>query len=221
MKIIVVGIGRVGAVLAIDLCKRGYEVCAIDKNRDAFLRLGSEFHGRMVEGVAFDRDTLERAGIKSADALAACTSSDTANLITARVARDVYHVPVVVARLYDPHQQILYQRMGIQTVCTSLWGAEQMVSLICHPEWDVIASLGNGEVQVVQVPVEADLVGLSVAQVSRDKAVVVLGVMRGARTVLAVPELVLEPADLLFLAVDVEEREGIWERVLAAAQEVK
>ena len=213
MRAIIVGSGRVGAALAKDLDRLGHQVRIIDRNRDAFARIGADFSGRRVEGVAFDRETLERAGIKKADAFAACTSSDNANLLAARVARDVYRVPVVVARLYDPDRQTLYERMGIQTVCTSLWGAEQMVSLICHPEWDVVASLGNGEVQIVQVRVSVELQGLTVARVSEDKALVVVGVMRGTRATLASADLILEAGDLMFLAVDVNERDGIWERV--------
>jgi trk system potassium uptake protein len=213
MKIIIVGSGRVGAVLARDLDRLGHQVWIIDRDRDAFARIGANFSGRRVEGVAFDRETLERAGIDKADAFAACTSSDNANLLAARIARDVYQVPVVVARLYDPDQQTLYERMGIQTVCTSLWGAEQMVSLICHPEWDVVASVGNGDVQIVQVRVGEDLAGYSAARLSKDEAVVVVGVMRGTRTMLASADLVLEVGDLLFLAVDVNERDQIWKRV--------
>ncbi|MGC9039446.1 MAG: potassium channel family protein, partial [Roseiflexus sp.] len=101
MHLIVVGCGRVGCLLAQQMSAEGHSVAVIDKNPQAFKRLGREFRGQTVLGVGFDRDTLREAGVERADALAAVTNGDNSNYITATVARDIFRVPNVVARIYD------------------------------------------------------------------------------------------------------------------------
>jgi len=104
MKIIIIGCGRMGASLAQALVKRGNEVSVVDCNPSAFDRLGAAFGGKLVSGIGFDRSVLEEAGIDRADGLAAVTDSDETNVVVARVARKVFRVPKVVARLYDPRK---------------------------------------------------------------------------------------------------------------------
>src|SRR5215210_475032 len=102
MHVIVVGCGRVGRELAVDLEAAGHAVSIIDKNRSAFRRLPERWTGRAVVGYGFDRDVLEQAGIKDAGALAAVTNGDNTNIVTARIARETYEVEQVVSRIYDP-----------------------------------------------------------------------------------------------------------------------
>ncbi|HEY2428475.1 MAG TPA: NAD-binding protein, partial [Acidimicrobiales bacterium] len=104
MRVIVVGCGRVGAELSQKLTDGGHDVSVIDKNRRAFRRLPSDFAGRQIVGFGFDRDHLEEAGAKEAQGLAAVTSGDNSNVLTARIARETYQIPNVVARIYDPRR---------------------------------------------------------------------------------------------------------------------
>src|SRR5207245_4884417 len=104
-----------------------HAVAASPMNGSAFRRLPERFTGRAVLGFGFDRDDLEQAGIREADALAVVTSGDNSNILTARIARETYQIPHVVARIYDPRRAIIYQRLGIPTVATVAWTTDQVL----------------------------------------------------------------------------------------------
>src|SRR5438874_3654666 len=127
MHVVVVGCGRVGSELAVTLESEGHSVAVVDKNRNAFRRLPERFQGRQVLGFGFDRDHLEQAGIREAEALAAVTSGDNSNILTARIARETFEIPHVVARIYDPRRAVIYQRLGIPTVATVTWTTDQVM----------------------------------------------------------------------------------------------
>lgn len=219
MNVIVVESSRVGAELALNLSKLGHSVCVVDPDSKNFDRLGSDFRGRMVEGVGFDKDTLIRAGIENADALAACTPSDNTNMVVARVARDFFNVPTVIARLYDPRRQSLYEESNIQTVCTSIWGSEQMVGMICHSDWNVVTTLGNGEVQVVALPVDETLAGRSVKSVTASRALAVVGLTHGGHTHIPAADHKLQLGDLLYVATQASAEDEVWAQLQSYIEE--
>ena len=119
------GCGRVGATLARTLASNGQDVAVIDMDAKSFRRLGSDFEGKTVTGVGFDRAVLTTAGIKQAYAFAAVSSGDNSNIISARVARETFGVERVAARIYDPRRAMVYQCLGIPTVATVRWTADQ------------------------------------------------------------------------------------------------
>ena len=121
MHVIVVGCGRVGSSVATELVLRGHEVVVIDRRREAFRRLGSDFAGTTMTGVGFDRDLLSAAGITDKSAVMAVTSGDNSNILIARVARETFGVERVVARIYDPQRAVIYERLGIPTVASVAW----------------------------------------------------------------------------------------------------
>ena len=127
MHFVIMGCGRVGSTLALILEGQGHTVAVIDSNESAFRRLGAGFAGRRVTGIGFDRDTLREAGIEEAQAFAAVSSGDNSNIVAARVARETFGVDNVVARIYDPGRAEVYQRLGIPTVATVRWTADQML----------------------------------------------------------------------------------------------
>src|SRR3954449_1902419 len=127
VHVVVVGCGRVGSELANELEGEGHTVAVIDKNRNAFRRLPEKFTGRAVVGNGYDRDHLEQAGVREAGALAAVTSGDNSNILCARIARETYEIPNVVARIYDPRRAAIYQRLGIPTVATVTWTTDQVL----------------------------------------------------------------------------------------------
>jgi trk system potassium uptake protein TrkA len=124
---VIMGCGRTGSTLAQMVEDRGHTVAVVDQNPDAFRRLGAQFEGQRVTGPGFDRDTLIEAGIKEAYAFAAVSSGDNSNILAARVARETFGVHNVCARIYDPGRAEVYQRLGIPTVATVRWTADQMV----------------------------------------------------------------------------------------------
>lgn len=130
MHVIVVGCGRVGSTVARELSSAGNEVVVVDRQSDAFRRLGDGFAGRTVTGIGFDRDVLLSAGITPASAVVSVTNGDNSNILIARVAREMFGVETVVARIYDPRRAAIYQRLGIATVATVAWASNQILSLV-------------------------------------------------------------------------------------------
>jgi trk system potassium uptake protein TrkA len=153
MHFVIMGCGRTGATLAQMVEDRGHDVAVVDQNPDAFRRLGAGFEGRRVTGLGFDRDTLLEAGIEDAYAFAAVSNGDNSNILAARVARETFNVTNVVARIYDPGRAEVYQRLGIPTVATVRWSADQLVRRLlpagAAPEYrDASGVLLLAEVQV-------------------------------------------------------------------------
>ncbi len=150
---VIMGCGRTGSTLAQLVQDRGHTVAVVDRNPDAFRRLGGGFEGRRVVGLGFDRDTLLEAGIQEAWAFAAVSSGDNSNILAARVARETFGVSKVVARIYDPGRAEVYQRLGIPTVATVRWTADQMARRLlpvdATPEYrDASGTVVLSEVQV-------------------------------------------------------------------------
>lgn len=124
MNIIIMGCGRVGALLAANLSAKGHEVTVIDQDASSFERLPADFTGRTVLGSGTDMDVQRRAGIEQVDAFVACTPGDNRNIAGSQIAREVFHVPKVVARINDPLREKVFRDLGLQTVCPTLLGAE-------------------------------------------------------------------------------------------------
>ncbi len=127
MHVVVVGCGRVGSSLAALAAAEGHTVGVIDKRVRAFTSLAPDFPGRTVVGFGFDRDRLVEAGVEEADALAAVTSGDNSNIVVARIAREIFAIERVVARIYDPGRAAVYERLGIPTVATVAWATDQAI----------------------------------------------------------------------------------------------
>lgn len=130
MKLVIVGCGRVGAMAAVALAKAGHQVTVIDINRRAFDRLGPDFNGEMVLGNGIDEDVLRQAGIEKADGFASLTNGDNRNIMAAQIAREIFKVPRVITRIYDPMRQDVFSELGLDTVCPTLSGAKQIHAML-------------------------------------------------------------------------------------------
>ena len=201
MKIIIVGCGRVGAELAQALARGGHEVTVVDVKPAAFDRLGTSFRGRTVVGVCFDRDVLIRAGIESAEAFAAVTSSDNANALAARIARDKFAVPRVVARIYEPQRRALYEKLGLQTISSASWGAIQIERLLTAQEFEPVYSICDGDVQIVQVMVEEALNGRPAGLLAQPDESVLIALTRTSLTFIPHADTVLQIGDIVMLGI--------------------
>lgn len=201
MLFIVIGCGRVGSGLAQNLNQRGQTVTVVDSDPDAFSQLGPAFRGQKVVGVGFDRDVLLRAGIERADGLAAVTASDETNVVTAQVARQVFRVPKVVARVNHPRQAAIYHRLGLQTISPMIWGINRIADLLCHSQLDTILSLGNGEVDLIQVDIPLALVGKSVRDITVLGEISVVAITRSSKAFLPTQGTVFEVGDQAHIAV--------------------
>jgi trk system potassium uptake protein TrkA len=191
------GCGRVGSTIAHSLEKAGHTVAVVDQDASAFRRLGPDFQGRTVTGVGFDRDTLIEAGIEEAEAFAAVSNGDNSNIISARVARETFGVDNVVARIYDPRRAEVYTRLGIPTVATVRWTADEMLRRLvpggAHSHW----SDPTGKVVLIEVPYVDKWVGLSIRKVEELAGVRVAFLTRFGDAMLVTPTSVLQDGDLL------------------------
>ncbi len=159
MHVIVVGCGRVGSGLALQLSDAGHHVSIVDKQPGAFRRLPHGWSGQKVLGFGFDRAHLEEAGATRADALAAVTSGDNSNILTARIARETYEIPNVVARIYDPRRAEIFQRLGIPTVPSVTWTIDQVFSRILPGRAPFDWTDSSGRLHVVERTLPASWAG--------------------------------------------------------------
>ena len=199
MRVIIVGCGRVGSELANALSAERHEVVVIDLNPLSFGRLSREFEGRMLTGVGFDRDTLLKADIEGAQALAASTDSDNVNIVVAVTAKETFNVPHVVARIYDPQVAEIYRREGIPTVTPTIWAANTMKTMIVHPPLASLSTCGSGEVQFLTVEVPNALAGRTVQDFTLPGEALVGAVVRRGQAMIATTNTRLEAGDVLHI----------------------
>jgi trk system potassium uptake protein TrkA len=190
-----------GAGLARTLSLRGHTITVLDKDRDAMEQLEQSFRGQTIVGTGFDRGLLLQAGIEHADGLAAVTNSDEANVVIARLARLVFQVPRVVARLVDPRKAEVYQRLGVQIVAPIAWAIHRFADLLSYSELDAILSLGGGEVELVEVEVPPLLAGHKVSAISIPGEVHVIALNRRGKAFLPSSETVFQKDDSAHIAV--------------------
>jgi len=155
----------------------------------------------MITGVGFDRDVLLRAGIERADGLGAVTSSDETNVVTARVAREVFHVPKVVARVYDPRKAEIYRRLGLQTISPVSFGIQRLAELLTFSPVERVHSLGNGEVDIVEADASTLVLGRTVKDLTVPDEVRVVAITRSGKTFLPTMGTVFQEGDRLHIAV--------------------
>ncbi len=201
MKMIIVGCGRNGSGLARDLALLGHSVVVIDRDVGAFNRLGTGFRGQTVIGHGIDRDVLVTAGIERADGFATVTASDETNLIAARIAKHVFHVPRVVARVYDPKEAEVYRRLGVQTISPARLGGQRMIELLCYANVEPMQSLGNGDVDMMNVDLPSTLAGHPARDLTLAGELLVVAISRNNETLLANPSMTLLAGDVLHMAV--------------------
>jgi trk system potassium uptake protein len=196
---VIMGCGRVGSTLALSLESQGHDVAVIDQNASAFRRLGTTFEGKRVTGIGFDRDTLTEAGIESTYAFAAVSNGDNSNILAARVARETFGVEHVVARIYDPGRAEVYQRLGIPTVATVRWTADQMLRRLL-PQGSVPEHTDpSGRVVVAEVPVHTSWIGRPLTQVEDVAGARVAYLTRLGEGVVPEKDMVYQDGDLVHL----------------------
>ncbi|WP_303866139.1 TrkA family potassium uptake protein [Acetobacterium wieringae] len=201
MKIIIVGCGRIGSGLAMKLSQGDNEIVVIDHEPLTFKHLGTGFTGKTIAGVGFDREVLLAAGIKRTDSLAAVTSNDEANALTARIASQIFGVPRVVSALHEPRKAEIYRRLGLQVFDPMSWGVNRVADLLSFAPVNVAMSIGNGDVDIMEIEVPALLVGRRVGELTIPGEISVVSISRGNRSIIPAINMVFENRDLVHLAV--------------------
>jgi trk system potassium uptake protein len=201
MHVIVVGCGRVGSEVALNLAGTEHDVIVIDRRLEAFRRLGDDFKGTTMVGVGFDRDVLTEAGITPNCAVAAVTSGDNSNILIARVARETFGVKHVVARIYDPRRASIYERLGIATVASVAWTSARVLRHLLASESTPDWIDPSARFTIVERRVSASAAGLSVANVEAASSGRVAVMGRFGEASIPTPGTLLQEDDVLHVVI--------------------
>jgi len=204
------GCGRVGSTLARSLEDRDHTVAVIDSNPDAFRRLGPSFNGTKVTGIGFDQDVLDRAGIEKAGAFAAVSSGDNSNIIAARVARETFGIQQVVARIYDPGRAEVYQRLGIETVATVKWTADQVLRRILPAGAEPDFRDPSGTIRLDQFRVTEAWVGQRTVDLQAQTGSRIAWIDRLGEGMLPTRETVIQEGDVLHIVMREENADRVY-----------
>jgi trk system potassium uptake protein TrkA len=201
MRVIVIGCGRVGSALSARFAAEGHDVRIVDRNPKSRRLLPANFTGTWHQGNGFNRAVLNAAGIEHADAFVAVTSGDNSNIVAARTAKDVYRVPLVAARIYEPRRADIYRQLGIPTVASVVWTVNQIHQMLLHRHLEPDLTFGNGETLLVRSALPDYLVGRPLRELEVDAEIRVVEVTRAGRSFIPEPAATAEPADLVTFAV--------------------
>lgn len=218
MHIVIMGCGRVGTALARRLDELGHSVAVIDHNAEAFRRLGTRFRGSQIKGNGYDRRTLTQAGIEKAEAFAAVSSGDNSNIISARVAREIFGVRHVVARIYDSKRAEVYSRLGIPTVATVPWTADRLFSELMAQSSEQVWRDPTGAVGLSRIAFDDGWVGRRLTEFE-DQTHVRAGVVeRFGKAFVPTRSTMLQHGDVLYGLINTENQRQALDAALAAPE---
>ena len=209
MHIVIMGCGRVGSTLAQILEERDNSIAIIDRDPEAFRRLRSSFKGERVTGIGFDRAVLIQAGIERADAFAAVSSGDNSNIISARVARETFGVLRVAARIYDPRRAEVYARLGIPTVATVRWTADQMLRKLLPEGAEPLWRDPTGKIVLAEVAFSPAWIGEHVKAVEASTMTRIAFIDRLGQAFVPEPGAVLQEGDVIHVVAKESELDRI------------
>ena len=213
MHVIVVGCGRVGSEVALNLAGSEHDVVVIDRRLESFRRLGDGFKGTTMVGVGFDRDVLTEAGITPNCSVAAVTSGDNSNILIARVARETFGVKHVVARIYDPRRALIYQRLGIPTVATVAWTTDQVLRRLLPGEMSHDWVDPTGRIGLVERTIPAKAIGQKLAKLNRPGRFWLTAVTRFGKAQVVTAELIGQEGDVLVFVSDMDALEELQKHI--------
>ena len=202
MKIIIVGCGKFGVRAAEDLTRKNHDVTIVDTDMESFHALSEEFTGRTICGMGYDKDVLIEAGVATADVLISCTNSDAINAVTVIVAKNVFHVPTVVARMYDPIRARMFESMGVYTVSITRLGVENVMDFLeDNRSIRVIRKMTNDDVELIRIRVNAALDGTELSSLIVDGKMQPVSIERGGHSMMPEAGMRCEYNDVLYLTV--------------------
>jgi trk system potassium uptake protein TrkA len=192
----------VGSELAKLLVGEGHNVVIVDRNPASFERLGGTFNGLTVVGNGYDLSLLKQAGIERADAFCSLTNGDNTNLVSAQVAKRIFNVPKVIARVYDPHRARIYSALGLDIISGTILFAAMLRDKIIESRFSTYL-IETKELGVIEIEVKNDLVGKSVQQMNVPGEFLVTAIRTLEGVFIPYPETILKDKDTLMAVVKV------------------
>lgn len=213
MYVIIVGCGRVGSELAKLLSNEGHDVVVIDKSQSSFERLGGTFNGLTKVGNGFDLELLKQAGVEKADAFCAVTNGDNTNLISAQVAKKIFNVPKVFARVYDPQRAHIYAALGLDIMSGTILFAAMLRDKIIESSFSSYL-IETKELGVIEVEVKNNLVGKTVQEVNMPGEFMVAAIKKLQGDIIPDLSTVLKNKDVLMGVVKVSSLKKVKEKLV-------
>lgn len=201
MRVIIVGCGRAGSLLAARLATEGHDVRVVDRAARSRRLLPAGFPGRFHEGNGYSRTVLEAAGIEDADAFVAVTSGDNSNIVSARTAKETYLVPIVLAHVYALRSADICRELGIPTIASVRWTVHRIHQLLLHRHLTPDLAFGNGETLLIRSHLPGYLTGRRLTELDADGEIRVIEVTRAGRSLVPAHNTPAEPGDLVTFAV--------------------
>jgi trk system potassium uptake protein TrkA len=211
MYVIIVGCGRVGSELAKLLSNEGHNVVVIDKNSVSFDRLGGTFNGLTMVGNGFDLKLLKQAGAEKADAFCAVTNGDNTNLISAQVAKKIFKVPKVLARVYDPQRAHIYTALGLDIISGTILFAAMLRDKIIESRFSSYL-IETKDLGVIEIEVKNSLVGKTIQEINIPSEFLVVAIRRLQGVILPEAQTVLKEKDILMAVVKVDSLQDVREK---------
>lgn len=197
MLILIAGCGRLGSKLAETLSVEGHDVVVI-ANADELKRLGNNFDGLAIAGNPIDEDILKKAGIEKADAVFSVTADDNINVMVAQIAKNLFNVSLVLARISDPKRDIFYKKLGLDTVCPTNSGINKILKYI--QEHDCFSLQGYLDSRVFSIKPTTDWIGGCIREIALPQNLKLVGVLRESNIIYPKPEVnILASDSLIFI----------------------
>ena len=211
MYVIIVGCGRVGSELAKLLSTEGHNVVVIDKDQSSIERLGGTFNGLTLIGNGFNLALLKQAGVEKADAFCAVTNGDNTNLICAQVAKRIFKVPKVFARIYDPQRAHIYTALGLDIISGTILFAAMLRDKIIESRFSSYL-IETKELGIIELEVKNNLIGKKIQDINIPGDFLVVAIRRLDGVIIPELNTVLRPKDVLMAAVKVASLKKIKEK---------
>jgi trk system potassium uptake protein len=199
MYIIIVGCGKVGSNLAKELSINNHDVVVIDSDPDKFSQLGSGFNGKTILGVPIDEDILLEAGIEKADAVAAVSPDENMNIMVSQIAKEIFHVPRVIPRIYDPDRDIFFQQLGLNTMCLTGIAVAHVKKILEQKSGDIWHTFGNKNIGFRYMQPDSKIIGMNIKNIAAENYLV-FGIIRDEEFLLASPDIRITSGDMLVIA---------------------
>lgn len=200
MYIIIAGCGKVGSGLANKLSREGHDVVIIDFDEEAFKSIDSDFTGLKIVGVPFDEDVLKKAGIDKADAVAAVTQEDNDNIMVSQIAKDLYGVPNVLARIYNPLREQVFHHFGLDTICPTNISVDMISSILLGKTRNPICTIGNNSLSFHMIKPDKAHIGQKIRDMKAHREEFIFGVIKQGDFSFAFPDIIVEKDDMLVLS---------------------
>ncbi len=206
MYVVIVGSGRTGSAVAMELANEGHHVVVVDSNEERLKNLGTVFNGQRLRGIEIDKDVLIEAGIKEADLFLALTPDDNTNIMSSKIAKNIFEVKRVIARVCNLDKLKIYRQMGIETICPIQQTEEVIKSKICLTKGTI--ELIDENMEILEITVKSSNL-MSVNEIEKQYKCIVSAIFKNDSFKIAEKNQVIQKGDRFIVTVTCDYKEKL------------